>query len=142
MPATAESLARTRALARVIGPFLIAVLSAIELRTGEMSKFVQLFFENDLMVWIMATVLVLAGLLIIAFHQYWSRPSAVFISVFGWYLLLRGLVLLYAPQLYARASSSAVNNGHSELYVRLGAGAMLLAGLWITYVGWITKPSA
>lgn len=142
MPATPESLARTRAFARIIGPFLIAVTGALELRTAEMGKFVQLFFENDLMVWIMATVLVFAGLLTIAFHQYWSRPSAIVISVLGWYLLLRGLVLLYAPQLYARATSAAVGSYHSVLYVRLGAGVMLMVGLWLTYAGWIAKPAA
>lgn len=142
MPVTSESLVRTRALARIIGPFLTAVTGALELRTAEMGKFAQLFFENELMVWIVATALVLAGLLIIAFHQYWSRPSAAFISVFGWYMLLRGLVLLYVPQLYAGATSAALSAGNIVFYTRLGAGGMLLAGLWLTYVGWIAKSTA
>jgi hypothetical protein len=142
MPATLESLARTRSFARVIGPFLVVVIGALEVRTAEMGKFVQLFFQNDLIVWIMATVLVFAGLLIIAFHQYWSRPSAVVISLLGWFVLLRGLLLLYAPQLMERAIRAAVSGDQSVLYVRLGAGVMLLAGLWLTYVGWIAKPAA
>jgi hypothetical protein len=142
MPATLESLARTRAFARVIGPFLVAVIGALEMRSTETSNFVQLFFENDLIVWIMGTALVLAGLLIVAFHQYWSRPSAVLISIFGWFLLFRGLVLLYAPQFLARAARAAVSGSNSTLFTRLGAGVVLLAGLWLSYVGWITKPSA
>jgi hypothetical protein len=46
------------------------------------------------------------GLLIIAFHQYWSSVAAVLITLFGWILALRGLVLMAAPKLYERAVAS------------------------------------
>ena len=44
--------------------------------------------------------------LIIAFHQYWSSVAAVLITLFGWILALRGLVLMAAPKLYERAVAS------------------------------------
>lgn len=141
MPASAESVARTRAFARVIGPFITLVVGALKVRAGEIARFVPVFFENAVIVWIMAAFLVFGGVLIIAFHQYWRSPAAILISAFGWFLLIRGLVLLYAPQLMARAASGAVS-GDTVLYIRLGFSVMLLVGLWLIYVGWIAKPAA
>jgi len=141
MPATLESIARTRVFARVIGPFMTLVVGALEVRAEEMGKFVSAFLQDEVMVWSMAATLVLGGLLIIAFHQYWRSPAAVSISLFGWFVLLRGLVLLYAPQLFARVYSGAVTPG-SVAYIRLGFSVMLLISLWLTYVGWLAKPGA
>jgi hypothetical protein len=141
MPATPESVARTRAFARVIGPFIALVVGALELRAGEMTKIGPLFFENAVIVWMTAALLVFVGIFIIGFHQYWRSSAAILISLFGWFLLMRGLVLLYAPQLMARAVNRAVG-GDTVLYIRLGFSVMLLIGLWLTYVGWIARPAA
>jgi hypothetical protein len=83
--------------------------------------------------------LLFAGLLIIAFHQYWSSPPAVLISLFGWFLALRGVVLMAAPQLIERGATASMN---AMPLVRIGFGALVVAGLWLTYVGWIAKPGA
>ncbi len=138
MPTTPESKARTRAFARVIGPFLTVVPGIIAVRAPEMGALVSSFFENAALAWIAGGLLLFGGLLIIAHHQYWSSASAILISLFGWFLALRGLVLLAAPQLMARAAAGAVG---AILAVRIGAGVLLLVGLWLTFVGWIAKPT-
>jgi hypothetical protein len=61
------------------------------------------FFKSDLFVWFAGALLVFGGLLIIAFHQYWSSVAAVMISLFGWIPALRGVVLMTAPELYERS---------------------------------------
>ena len=53
--------------------------------------------------------------MIIAFHQYWSSVAAVMISLFGWILALRGLVLMAAPELYERAAASMETMALSHL---------------------------
>jgi nicotinamidase-related amidase len=135
--ATPEAKARTRAFARVIGPFLVIVPGIIVVRAPEMDTSVSAFFENGALVWIVGGLLLFGGLLIIAHHQYWSSAAAILISLFGWFLALRGLALLAAPQLYQRAAASSV--GALSL-VRIGFGALVLNGLWLTFVGWIAKP--
>ena len=103
-----------------------------------MGALVSSFFENAALAWIAGGLLLFGGLLIIAHHQYWSSASAILISLFGWFLALRGLVLLAALQLMARAAAGAVG---AILAVRIGAGVLLLVGLWLTFVGWIAKPT-
>ena len=84
-----------------------------------------------------ALALLFGGLLIIANHQYWSSASAILISLFGWFLALRGLALLIVPHLYEKAGIEAIN---AISLVRISFSLLVLAGLWLTYTGWIAKP--
>ena len=79
------------------------------------------------------------GLPIIAFHQYWSSAAAFVISLFGWFLALRGVVLLAAPQLIERGVDVSAR---MQWLVQIGFGVGVLIGLWLTYVGWIAKPDS
>jgi hypothetical protein len=88
--ATQESQSRTRAFARVMGPWLVIVPGIIALHTSGMGALASDFFKSDLFVWFAGALLLFVGLLIIAFHQYWSSVAAVMISLFGWILGLRG----------------------------------------------------
>ena len=135
MPASPDSQARTRAFARVVGPWLVLVPGIIFLRAADMSGLAAEFFKSTLFVWFAGALLVFAGLLIIAFHPYWSSVAAVIISLFGWILELRGLLLMAAPKLYERAGVLA----ESVSNVRLIFGVLIGAGLYLTYVGWIAK---
>jgi hypothetical protein len=95
------------------------------------------FFANAALAWITGGLLLFSGLLIIALHQYWSSLAAILISLFGWFLALRGVVLLAAPQLIESAAGAAMN---MLPIVRIGFGVLVLIGLWLTFVGWIRRP--
>jgi len=137
MPATPESRARTRAFARVIGPYVTVVPAIIAARLPEMGSLQ--FFELPIVVWITGALLFFAGILIIANHSIWSSAPAVAISLFGWFLALRGFVLLAVPNLMARGVS-----GSMEAIPIARAGMALLAaiGAWLTYIGWVRKLEA
>jgi len=137
MPATLESKVRTHAFARVIGPFLLLVPGILVVRAPALGTILSAFFQNEALVWIMGGLLLFCGLLIIAYHQYWSSPAAVMISLFGWFLALRGLILLIAPQLIMRGATASMG---MVLAVRIGFSVLVVVGLWLTYIGWFTKP--
>ncbi len=137
MSARPESKSRTRAFARVIGPYLVIVPGIIAARAPDMGVELSAFFENAALVWIMGALMVFGGLFVIANHQYWSSASSTLISLFGWFLALRGLALLIAPHLYEKAGIEAMK---AISLVRIGFGLLVLAGLWLTYTGWIAKP--
>jgi hypothetical protein len=52
--------------------------------------------------------------------------------VAGWFLALRGLVLLAAPQLYASGGAAAMN---MMPIVQIWFAFLVLIGLWLTFVG-------
>jgi hypothetical protein len=136
MAASSESRAPTRAFARVIGPWLVIVPSIVVLRASGMGALASEFFKSGLFVWFAGAQLLFLGLLIIAFHQYWSSVAAVMISLFGWILALRGLVLMAAPELYERAAASM----DAISLVRVVFAVLVAIGLYLTYVGWLAKP--
>jgi len=137
MPATSESKIRTRAFARVIGPFIVIVPGILVVRAPGLGTILTAFFQNEALVWMMGSLLFFCGLLIIAFHQYWRSPAAVMISLFGWFLAIRGLILLIAPQLILRGGIASLQIVPA---VRFGFSIIVLVGMWLTYVGWFTKP--
>jgi hypothetical protein len=137
MPATQESQARTRAFARVMGPYLVIAPGIIAVRAPDMGALASEFFKSDLAVWFSGAGLLFAGLTIIAFHQYWSNVAAVLISLFGWVLAFRGLLLMAAPDLYERAAIAL----DSVPLVRLIFAAIVAMGLCLTYVGWLARPA-
>jgi hypothetical protein len=139
MAATLESRARTRAFARVIGPFVVIVLASVALQPPSLGTVLPAFFGNIALVWITGGMMLLGGLLIIASHQYWSSLAAILISLFGWFVALRGLTLLVAPQLIQSGAATAMN---MTPLLEIGFGVLMLIGLWLTFVGWIAKPPA
>ena len=138
MSASPEAQARTRNFARVLGPFLTIVPVTVAIRAEELGRMsLQGFFGDPVLVWVLGAMLLFAGLFIIAFHQSWSSAAAVIISLLGWFFTLRGLALLTVPDVYARATRASVA---VMPLVRGGFAVLALAGLWLTYVGWIAKP--
>jgi nitric oxide reductase large subunit len=135
MPAAPEARARTRAFARVIGPFLVIVPAIVAVRAPDMGTIASAFFQNEALVWITGGFLLFGGLLIIAHHQYWSGLSAILISLFGWFLALRGVALLAVPQFYASAAAAK----NMMPVVQTGFVLLVLIGLWLTFTGWIAK---
>ncbi|ETR77331.1 membrane protein [Afipia sp. P52-10] len=137
MAITLQQRNTTRAFARVIGPWLLIVPGVIVLRLPQMERLLAAFIASELFAWFAGALLLLCGLLIIALHQFWSSVSAVLISLFGWFLALRGLVLLVAPQWIERAATGLMGQ---LLLVRLIFIGLFLIGLWLTVDGWILKP--
>jgi hypothetical protein len=138
MPTTPESQVRTRAFARVIGPWLVIVPGIITVRAPDMDVLASEFFKSGLFIWFAGALLLFTGLLIIAFHQYWSSTAAVLISLFGWVLALRGVVLMAAPKLYERAGIAL----EAVPIIRSIFGVLVAIGLYLTYVGWLAKLDA
>jgi hypothetical protein len=75
MLAPQESQARPRAFAPVMGPWLVIVPGIIAPRASGMGALAADFFKSDLSVWFAGALLLFAGLLVIAFHQYGSSAA-------------------------------------------------------------------
>ncbi|HAR42578.1 MAG TPA: hypothetical protein DCS07_08100 [Bdellovibrionales bacterium] len=125
---------RTRAFARVIGPYITIVMPIIIVRLPAMQDTLSSFFGIGIIPWMTGGFLLMAGLIIIALHQYWSSAAAIMISLFGWFLAFRGAVLMAAPQLIQQGAERALP---SMLAVQMGFGLMMVMGLYLTYVGWM-----
>lgn len=136
-PTTGDPAQRTRAFARVIGPFVATVTTIIAMRVGGPGFLSDSFFKDPMWAWLFGALLLFCGLVIIAFHQFWRGLAPVLISLFGWFLALRGFVLLAFPQLMQSGVEASVPAVGA---VRVFFAILALIGVYLTYVGWIRKP--
>ena len=131
---------RTRSFARVLGPFIAVVPAIVAVRAGSIGSQLSSFSTDPMWPWVLGALLFFSGLFVVAFHQYWRSVAAVIISLFGWFLLLRGFALLAAPRLIVKAAETATQtSGPAVGVVRVGFGLLALCGLYLTYVGWMKK---
>jgi hypothetical protein len=89
--------------------------------------------------WELGALLLMWGSVIIAFHQYWRSVAAVLISLLGWFLAIRGILILAIPDVYDSAGSALEQNAIP--LVRVIFAGIALVGLYLSYVGWIAKPA-
>ena len=125
---------RSRMLARVLGPFLVIVCATAGVRAAEMPTLVKDFSANALWSWVAGAFVLIGGLVIIALHSYWRGPAAIIISVMGWLVTLRGLLLLAFPKAFISMANSVIGMGAVWQTVCIG---FALIGLYLAYVGWM-----
>jgi hypothetical protein len=135
MTAPEQSRMRTRMFARVMGPFLTIVPTTVAVRSSDMETLFNEFKANPMWAWIYGAMLLIAGLLIIAFHQYWRSPAAVIVSLVGWFFAIRGILLLTVPRAYDAAGNYVYSSGAYAAILVLFI-CLASAGLYLTYVGW------
>jgi hypothetical protein len=139
MSASEQSQIRTRMFARVLGPFFTIVPTTVAVRGSYMQTLFTEFKANPMWPWLYGAILLICGLVIIAFHQSWRSPAAIIVSVAGWFLAIRGLLLLTVPQAYNAAGNAVYSSGATAL-IWVVFGCLASAGLYLTYVGW--KPES
>ncbi len=128
--------ARTRTLARIVGPYLVVLSAMLVTRRDNLPELLPAFMQEAPLVLATGAFTLMAGLVMIAMHHHWTRPAAIVISLIGIVAALKGASLMIAPGLGVEMTSAAVN---SPLILMAAAGAALLVGLWLSFVGWLSK---
>ncbi len=138
MNASQESQTRTRMFARVLGPFLVIVDVTAMVRASDMQRLLSQFEANSLWTFVTGAFILLFGLIIVAGHQYWQGAAAIIVSLLGWLIVLRGLLLVAFPKVFVSVANSMI--GAQAWWVTLCV-IFALVGLYLTYVGWAPAPS-
>jgi hypothetical protein len=129
---------RTRMFARVLGPFLIIVDVTAVVRTPDMKAVVSEFAASSLWSWVAGAFVLLGGLIVIALHQYWRGTAAIIVSLLGWLVALRGLLLLAFPTTFVSLANNMIK---AQAWWQATCIVFAAVGLYLTYVGWIPTPS-
>ena len=97
--------------ARVIGPlFAFSCITAV-VRASDMKAQVTDFDANPLWSWVTGAFVLTGGLIIVAVHQYWHGSPSIIVSLVGWLLALRGLLLLAFPSTFMSMTNSVLAAG-------------------------------
>ncbi len=123
--------------ARVLGPFLVIVDVTAVARASDMRTVLSDFEASPMWSWVAGAFILAFGLVIVATHQYWKGAAAIIVSLIGWLVTLRGLLLLAFPKAFASVANSMI--GAQGWWMALCV-AFALVGLYLTYVGWAPAP--
>jgi hypothetical protein len=129
---------RTVFLARLFGLGMTIVSVWMLIDEPDLSTTIKLFVHDRPATLIFSLVCIASGLAIVLSHQIWSGGVApILITLLGWILLIRGVVLLVLPPNLLESFVDVVVGRH-WLYV---AGVVaLVIGLILTYAGFRAPP--
>lgn len=127
---------RTRILARIVGPYLVIMAVTLFARQSALPQLLTDFVRDDPLVLATGAFTLMAGLTMIALHHHWTSAAAIVLSLIGIVVALKGAWLMAAPVLGAELTDAVVRRPSILL---TAAGVELLVGLWLSYVGWLSK---
>ncbi len=135
---TREAIRRTTAFARVIGPFVAAATLIVAIRLPDLTGLLDDLFANAVLPWVLGAMMFACGLVIIAFHQYWYSLPAIVISVFGWFVALRGLAMMAFPSAIETGAGETLASPGLLIAARVFFLLLTAIGAWLTYIGWVS----
>ena len=124
-------MANSRHIAALLGPTLVATLVA------EFPLVQPHLYDSQIppVVYLSGVLMFVAGLAVVRAHNLWSRNWTVLVTMTGWFLLVLGLVRMFAASQYHQVAA-----GTSSTVFMLLEGVFLLVALIITYQGYRREP--
>jgi hypothetical protein len=141
-PASVEAQQRTRAFARVIGPYIAIFGIVYAIRLPELRGLVDDMFAQSFTMLLLGALMLAAGLVIVGIHRNWRGPLAVTISLFGWFVAVRGFLLIAAPSTIESGVDATMLSPTATAVARVFFAALGVLGLVLAYAGWFTAPAA
>lgn len=126
----------TRFCARVIGPLMLIIGAIVVLRFEDLMLMMPAILQDAALSFITGILVLVIGLVLVAAHHHWTSPVAIAVSLIGLLTVLRGVLLMLAPDMLAGFANQMLNTGAAPWIA--GAIAILL-GLWLTWAGWVAK---
>ena len=141
VPADVAAQLRTRAFARVIGPYIAIFGIVYAIRLPELNGLVDDLFAQPYQMLMLGALMLGAGLVIIGVHRSWRGPLAVTVSLLGWFVAVRGFLLIAAPSTIQAGVDAAMLSPAATTVARVFFAALGVLGLVLAYAGWFTDPS-
>jgi hypothetical protein len=128
----------TNYLARLLGLFSILIGLAMIARRDEMTGAVDSLIHNPTLLLVVGLIALAVGLAMVLAHNVWSGGVLpVVVTIIGWLILIRGLVLLFLP---AAAVAALFEAMHFARLLYLYATISLVLGIYLVLAGFRSVP--
>ncbi|WP_053718787.1 hypothetical protein [Saccharothrix sp. NRRL B-16348] len=138
--ASIDAQLRTRAFARVIGPYIASFTTVYAIRLPDLRGLIDELFTQPVQVWMLGALMLGGGLVIVGGHRSWRGPLAITVSLFGWFVALRGFLLIANPTAIRSGVEATLLSPTAMVVARVFFGVLAVVGLVLTYAGWFTHP--
>jgi hypothetical protein len=98
-------------------------------------------FAQTFNVLILGALMLAGGLVIIGLHRSWRGPLAVTVSLFGWFVAVRGFLLIATPSTIEAGVDATMLSPTATIVARVFFAALGMLGLVLAYAGWFRAPA-
>ena len=117
-------------LAELWGISIVAVSLALLIKPKYLKRlFTEIENQATMLFWGIVSLVI--GLAMILAHNIWAQNWQVAITILGWASLIKGLAVLFLPELTKKYAKKMEN----QQWLPIALVIMLFAGLVITYLG-------
>ena len=121
-------------LARLIGPFALALGLALVFQGTGFRAFAGEFMASPALIFLSGIITLPAGLAIVLTHNVWTPDWRVVITIVGWLAVVTGAIRMIVPQ---QAAAKARGVIAQPLIPKIGAAIWLAIGALLSYYGYI-----
>lgn len=125
-------------IARIFGVIYTVIGLGILINGDHYRKVVDNFLKNPALTYLGGLIALLAGFLLVTYHNIWDGSWRVIISVIGWMALVKGVLLLICPGILMNLSKGLFKGKKATL---IGGFIALVIGLVLGYFGFCCKGS-
>ena len=112
----------------IFGPYLLIIGIWMLIQKKNCMKICDAVRKNPASIHCLAWTSLLIGLVLINFFNVWQSNAVVIITILGWAYLIRGLVILFLPQVYLKTET------HESAYINLAAFIRIIWGLALCWL--------
>lgn len=117
-------------LATVIGWYLVIFSLLILFRHEHVRLVITDIMANRGMFFILALMTLILGLVMVVSHNIWVMGWPVIITVFGWLVLIAGIIRLFFPDAAFKMKLAFINN---PMKMNIAAVVFLFIGLYLLF---------
>jgi hypothetical protein len=121
-------------LARLIGPFALALGLALVFQGTGFRAFASEFMASPALIFLSGVITLPAGLAIVLTHNVWTPDWRGVITIVGWLAVVTGAIRMIVPQ---QAAAKARGVIAQPLIPKIGAAIWLAIGALLCFYGYI-----
>ena len=121
-------------LAKLIGPFALALGIGVLVNRANMRSVLDEFIRNRALMFIAGVITMPAGLAIVLTHNVWAADWRVLITVLGWLAAITGAFRIIAPQDAIKFGRRVYDQPNGVLF---GAAVWIAIGAILTFFGYV-----
>ena len=122
-------------IAKLIGPIVLVAAIAMLVNAKDLQEMARGFLQDRALIYVTGVLAMLGGLAILNTHNVWGASWPVFITIFGWAMVIGGVARMALPQVVTSVGGAMLQN---PAVMRVSGAVWVLIGGLLTYVGYLS----
>lgn len=116
--------------AKIAGVIYLAVGVGMLVNTKHYHKLITKWYKDIHFTYLGGFMAIIAGVLLTSYHNIWVKDWTVIITIIGWAALIKGILLVIAPEKLGKMGKSLFKKQESVTYI---GGLIIILGLVLCY---------